>query len=174
MSDDNSVFSTRVITEIVTLVALATVLSFIKIFELPWGGSVTAGSMVPIIWLALRRGPKVGLFTATLYGFVQLAVQPVIVGPVQGLLDYPLAFGALGFAGFFPKRPLIGATVGIAGRFLMHFISGVVFWGIYAPQGMNTLVYSAIYNGSYLLPELVVSGVVVHLLQRSEALKSYL
>ncbi|MFA5365252.1 MAG: energy-coupled thiamine transporter ThiT [Candidatus Bathyarchaeia archaeon] len=65
-------FSTKILAEIVVFVSLATILSFFKIFSLPQSGSVTLGSMVPILWLALRRGPKVGLFAATLYGVVQL------------------------------------------------------------------------------------------------------
>jgi thiamine transporter len=101
-------------------------------------------------------------------------VEPYIFHPAQVLLDYPLAFGALGLAGFFQKRPLIGVVAGITGRFLMHFVSGVVFFGIYAPEGMNPLVYSAIYNGSYLIPELVISGVIIYMLQKSKVLKIYL
>jgi thiamine transporter len=65
-------------------------------------------------------------------------------------------------------------VAGITGRFLMHFVSGVVFFGIYAPEGMNPLVYSAIYNGSYLIPELVISGVMIYMLQKSKVLKIYL
>ena len=174
MNENKTSFSTRVLAEIVTFVALATALSFIKIYTFPQGGSVTAGSMVPILWLALRRGPKTGLFTAAVYGLVQLVVEPYIFHPAQVLLDYPLAFGALGLAAFFQKRPLIGVTLGITGRFLMHFVSGVVFFAIYAPEGMSPVVYSAIYNGSYLLPELVISGFMVYLLQKSNVLKMYL
>ena len=109
-------------------VALATVLSYLKLFSLPQGGSVTAASMVPILWLALRRGPKVGLFAATVYGLVQFALGPYIYHPAQVLLDYPIAFGLLGLAGFFQKRPFIGVTVGIFGRFFAHFLSGIIFF----------------------------------------------
>jgi thiamine transporter len=71
-------FSTRVLAEIVIFVALATALSFIVVYTLPQGGSITAGSMVPILWLALRRGPKIGLFAGAVYGVVQLVVMPYV------------------------------------------------------------------------------------------------
>ena len=155
-------------------VALATVLSNIKIFELPYGGSVTLASMVPILWLSLRRGPAVGLFAATLYGVVQLAFGPYIVHPAQVILDYPLAFGLLGVAGFFQKRPFVGVTLGAFGRFFAHFISGTLFWYIYAPEGMDPVVYSAAYNGSYMLVEFVISFYVIYLLRASKMLDIYL
>jgi thiamine transporter len=174
MKESESILSTIVIAEIVTFVALATALSFIIIYTLPQGGSITAGSMVPIIWLALRRGPKIGLFAGAVYGVIQLIILPYTIDPVQVLLDYPLAFGILGLAGFFQKHPPLGAAVGITGRFIMHFIAGVVYWApLYAPE-LNPVVYSAIYNGSYLVPELVVSGFIIYLLQRSKVLRIYL
>jgi thiamine transporter len=172
--ESKSTRSTILIAEIVTFVALATVLSFIIVYTLPQGGSITAGSMVPIIWLALRRGPKIGLGAGTVYGVIQFIVLPYVVNPVQVLLDYPLAFGALGLAGFLQKKPPLGAAVGITGRFIMHFIAGVVYWApLYAPK-LNPFVYSAIYNGSYLVPELVVSGFIIYLLQKSKVLRIYL
>ncbi len=157
-----------------TFVALATVLSFIIVYTLPQGGSITAGSMVPIIWLSLRRGPKIGLAAGGLYGAIQFVVLPYAVDPIQVALDYPLAFGVLGLAGFFQKQPPLGAYVGITGRFVMHFIAGVVYWApLYAPE-LNPFVYSAVYNGSYLLPELIVSGIIIYFLQKSKVLRIYL
>ena len=167
-------FSTKIMAETAVFVALATVLSYIKIFTLPQGGSVTAASMVPILWLALRRGPKVGLVGATLYGIVQLAAGPYIVHPAQVLLEYPIAFGVLGVAGFFQKRPYIGVTLGISGRFVAHFIAGIFFWAIFTPPGMNPAVYSAIYNGGYMLIELVISMYVIYMLQANKVLKIYM
>ncbi|MEM3641795.1 MAG: energy-coupled thiamine transporter ThiT [Candidatus Bathyarchaeia archaeon] len=165
---------TKIIAEVVSFVALATALSYVKVFSLPEGGSVTAGSMVPILWLALRRGPKVGLFAAAVYGLVQLALEPFIFHPVQVLLDYPIAFGALGLAGFFQNRPFVGVNVGVWGRFLAHFVSGVIFFADYAPEGMHPAIYSAIYNGSYILPELAISIYIIYLLQESKLLKMFL
>jgi thiamine transporter len=174
MNTSKHKFSTRIIAESVIFVALATVLSYIKIFSLPQGGSVTAASMVPILWLALRRGPKVGLFAATVYGVVQFALGPYIYHPAQVLLDYPIAFGLLGLAGFFQKRPFIGVSLGIIGRFIAHFFSGIIFFASYAPEGMNPAIYSAAYNGGYLLVELVISIYVVYLLRESKVLKIYM
>ena len=175
MNESKVTFSTKIIAETVVFVALATVLSYIKFFDLPQGGSVTAASMVPIIWLALRRGPKVGLFAATVYGVVQLALGPEgIYYPAQVLLDYPIAFGLLGLAGFFQKRPFLGVNIGIIGRFLAHFLSGIIFFASYAPEGMHPAIYSAVYNGGYLLAELAISIYVVYLLQENKMLKIYL
>ena len=175
MNKSKLTFSTKIIAEIAVFVALATVLSHIKIFSLPQGGSVTAASMVPILWLALRRGPKIGLFSAAVYGLVQFAVDiPYIAHPAQVLLDYPIAFGMLGLAGFFQNRPFIGVNIGVIGRFLAHFIAGFVFWAIYAPEGIHPVIYSALYNGSYLIPELAISVYIVYLLYESKVLKIYL
>jgi thiamine transporter len=167
-------FSTKIIAEIAMFVALATVLSYIKIFTLPQGGSVTAGSMVPILWLALRRGPKVGFFAAILYGIVQLVTGPFIVHSAQLLLDYPIAFGVLGVAGFFQKRPYTGIILGIIGRFSAHFFSGIIFFHSFAPEGMNPATYSMLYNGGYLMVELVITIYIIYLLKASKMLKIYI
>jgi thiamine transporter len=164
--------STKVIAEIVVFVSLATILSNIKIFKLPQGGSVTAVSMLPILWLALRRGPAVGLFSAVAYGFVQVTFDPYIVHPAQLLLDYPIAFGLLGIAGFFQKRPFIGVTLGIIGRFVAHFLSGIIFFAMFADG--NPVIYSAIYNGGYLAVELVITLYIIYMLKRSKVLQIYM
>ena len=174
MNNKTQVFSAKIIAEIVTFVALATALSFIIIYTLPQGGAITAGSMVPILWLALRRGSKIGLFAGGVYGIIQLVILPYVIDPVQGFMDYPLAFGVLGLAGIFQDRPIAGTIVGITGRFAVHFIAGVVYWApIYAPE-LNPWIYSAIYNGSYLLPELIVSGFIIYLLQKNKVLMIYM
>ena len=86
----------------------------------------------------------------------------------------PVAFAALGLAGLFKKYPLLGVATGIAGRFLAHFTSGVWFFGIYAPEGMHPIVYSAIYNGSYLLIELIISTAIIYILIKPKLLEIYL
>jgi thiamine transporter len=164
----------RVIAEIAIFTALATALSIIVIYVMPQGGSITLASMVPIIWLALRRGPKVGLVTAVIYGLIQFAIMPYAIDPVQVLLDYPLAFGVLGLVGFFTKYPIAGTVVGVSLRLVMSFISGVIYWApVYAPN-LDPYVYSAVYNGSYMLPELIITVFFVVILQASKALKAYL
>lgn len=109
------------------------------------------------------------------FGLVVLIEEPQgVYYPTQALLDYPIAFGALGLAGFFRKLPFLGVVVGIAGRFVSHFVSGVIFFASFAPAGLSPEVYSAFYNGSYLLPELFISAVVVQLLAYTRALDLYI
>jgi len=156
------------------VIALSTVLSLVKFFSLPEGGSVTAGSMIPILWFALRRGAKVGCTAGVIYGLVQVVLEPYVINPVQFLLDYPVAFGALGLAGLFKRHRVVGAATGIAGRFLAHFLSGIIFFWMFAPQGMSPIVYSAIYNGGYLGVELVVSGIVMYMLSKTRVFDIYL
>jgi thiamine transporter len=171
--DWNSFKSPRVLTEVALFTALATVLSVIKIWKMPLGGSVTLASMMPLIWLSLRRGPKVGLFAGVVYGFVQMAIDPQIFYPTQILLDYPLAFGIIGLAGFFKNHPIIGTTTAVTSRFIMHLISGAVFFAEYTPDGMNPWVYSTLYNGSYMLAELGISIFFIFLLHKTKLLKAY-
>jgi thiamine transporter len=161
-------------------IALATVLSFLKFSIWAQGGSVTAGSMVPLFWYSFRRGAKMGIAAGIVYGIVQLVQEPFIVHPAQVLLDYPLAFGALGLSGLFQSRKTLGVTVGIGGRFLSHFASGVIFFAIYAPQvylglniAANAYLYSALYNASYLVPELIISLILVLVLARRNLINLY-
>ena len=154
----------RALAEIATSVALAYVLNLIIIYHLPQGGSITLGSMVPILLLALRRGPYVGIFAGTVFGIVQLALGGYWFTLVQVILDYPVAFAVLGVAGYFKKQPIVGVVISIGLRFIAHFISGVVFFGEWAPPELGPYLYSAIYNGSYLVPEMIISGILVYLL----------
>jgi thiamine transporter len=154
-------------------IALALVLYQIKLFHMPQGGSVTAGSMVPILILSLRRGYRLGIITGILYGVLRILIGGEIYYPVQVLLDYPVAFGLLGFAGFFITKPIYGVVAGIGGRFIAHLLSGAIFFGEYAPPGQSPWVYSAIYNGSYLIPELVVSAILTYLLVKKGILEIY-
>ncbi len=165
---------TKILTEAVAAVALSGVLHLITLFQSPQGGRVTAAAMVPVLFVAIRRGPRVGILAGVAYGLVVLLEEPFIYHPVQFLLDYPLAFGALGLAGFFRKVPLVGVGVGIGGRFICHFISGLVFFATYAPAGMDPALYSAIYNASYLVPEFIVSAVIMFVLQKRKILQLYL
>jgi thiamine transporter len=144
------------------------------IYRLPQGGSVSAAGMVPILWFSLRRGLRAGLEVGAVYGLVNMALGGYIVDPLQALIDYPLAFSALGLAGILKKYPLLGVGVGISGRFLAHFVSGVWFFGIYAPENMNPIVYSAIYNGSYLAVELAISAIIMYIVIKRRLLEIYL
>jgi len=160
----------RVLTEAALAVALAFVLGLIKVFEMPFGGSISL-EMVPLILLALRQGPWVGIAAGAAYGLLDLITPPVFaVHPVQVLFDYPLAFGVLGLAGFFRpavRGAILGTVVAVFARFLCHFVSGVVFFASYAPEGWNPYLYSAVYNAAYLVPSLAVALIAVVVLLRA-------
>jgi thiamine transporter len=130
--------------------------------------------MVPIFWLGLRRGLKIGVFGGVVFGVVDLAIEPFVVNPAQFVIDYPLAFAFLGIAGVFQKYPLIGVVVGVTGRFMSHFVSGIIYFADYAPTGMSPVVYSAIYNGTYLMPSMIICAVIIGIMQKSKALNVYL
>lgn len=151
----------RVLVEGALMVAVAFALSFVKVYHLPQGGSVTLGSMVPVLLFAARRGSGAGIMAGAVYGILQAIIEPVFVHPAQAILDYPLAFGLLGLAGVFGADILKGALLGVFGRFLSHFISGVIFFAQYAKG--NVYAYSAIYQASYLVPELIISVLVLRL-----------
>lgn len=161
--------------EIAVMAGLALVLSFVK-FGALWamGGSISL-VMVPIFLLAFRRGLKVGLLTGLLVGLLGLVTGPTIVHPVQLVLDYPLAYMVLGFAGIFAAKQavpklsyiVLGLVLATVLRFLSHFASGVIWFGQYAPDGMNPSVYSFLYNLSYLLPEMLITLAIILFLARS-------
>ncbi len=148
------------ITEIGVAVALSVVLSMIRVFRMPQGGSVSL-EMLPIFYVALRSGGGVGLLAGLAFGLAKLLLGPYVVHPIQLLLDYPLAFAFLGLAGFFPKYPVIGIILGGLGRFAMHVLSGAIFFASYTPEGTNVWLYSATYNASYMVPELVIAVIVM-------------
>jgi len=169
---------TKILTEAIVFVALANALYIVSKFyfpflRLPQGGRVTLASMVPLLWFSLRRGLRWGVETGVVYGLVHMVVSGDIYYPAQILLDYPLAFGALGFAGAFRNRPVVGVGAGILGRFICHFISGVVFFGQYAWKGWSVLAYSAAYNATYLVPEFVVSATIIFILLKRNLLHIY-
>jgi len=164
-------FGTKIFAEAIVFVALSAALNSIKLYQLPYGGSVTLAGMVPVLWLSLRRGPVIGTYAGIVLGLVVMMIEPYLYQPAQVLLDYPIAFGALGLAGFFKKRPLIGVGGGMLGRFISHFISGLFFFYMYAKDwGMDPVTYSIAYNGSYLLPEFIVSAVIIYTLAKKNLL----
>jgi len=174
MSKINS--KTRILTEGSVVVALTVILKDVlpPIYSLPQGGSVSAAGMVPLLWFALRRGLRAGLGAGCVYGLLNMALGGYVVDPIQALLGYPIAFAALGLAGLLRTYPLLGVALGIAGRFLAHLIEGVWFFWMWAPEGVHPLVYSAVYNLSYLIPELVISLVIIYLMLKRRLLEIYL
>ncbi|MCB2298794.1 energy-coupled thiamine transporter ThiT [Clostridium tagluense] len=161
-------FTTHVITLVGLSIALTTVLQFITILKLPQGGSVTAGSMVPIVLISLFYGPEVGFLTGFLFGIINFLMTPVALHPVQVLFDYPLPFMAIGIVGYFRysniNGKLMGVILAMLARFACHFISGVVFFGSYAPKGTSVYLYSFLYNGSYMGLETILTCVIIAIL----------
>ena len=167
----------KILAEGSIIIALTVILKDVlpPVARLPQGGSVSLAGMVPLLWFSLRRGLRAGLEASAIYGLVNMALPgSFIVDPIQALLDYPIAFGALGLAGLFRKYPLVGVAVGITGRFLAHFASGVWFFAAYAPAGMSPMLYSAIYNGGYLIVELIVSEIIMVILVLRKTLDIFL
>jgi len=146
------------------MLALAVILGeFVVLFKMPMGGSVTLGGMVPLFLFAFRWGGKKGLFVGAVYGILDLVIGFYAMHPVAIVLDYPLAFAMIGLAGFFKKTTsgyIGGILTGITARFICHVVSGVIFYASYAPEGQSPLVYSILYNGSFLLPELIITVVL--------------
>ena len=149
-------------------VALSFALSYIKLFSLPQGGSVTLASMLPLIIYAYIFGARKGLFAGVIYGVLQCLQSPQIYQPMQVLLDYPIAFGAIGLAGIvknlnFLKTPLVkfifGASLACIGRYVAHFISGYYVFSSWAMEGYSALSWSLVYN-LFVVAELAVILVV--------------
>ncbi|WP_422485181.1 energy-coupled thiamine transporter ThiT [Gudongella sp. DL1XJH-153] len=153
------------------MIALSALLSYVRIYQAPNGGSVTAGSMIPIMIFAIRWGLAPGVAVGVTYGMLDFILKPFFVHPLQLLLDYPFAFGSLGLAGIAyvltTKKGkkgygsvLLGVSLAITGRLIFHVLSGVVFFAEYAGD-QNPWIYSIIYNATYLIPELIISMIVM-------------
>ncbi|MBN7274851.1 energy-coupled thiamine transporter ThiT [Ligilactobacillus pobuzihii] len=171
--------STRLLTETAIMSALSIVLSYIVIFRMPQGGSVSL-VLLPLIFLGLRRGPVWACTAGAICGVVQLMFGGYFLNPLQVIFDYVLSFGTVGFAGFFAK-PLQGAlqeknqgkifgytlAASFLGGFMAYLnnvISGIVFYAEYTPKGQSVFAYSTIYNATYMIPEALASMVIVWLL----------
>lgn len=165
----------RVLAEGAIMVAMAFILSYIKVFRLPWGGSVTLLSMLPIVVFSIKRGVKAGLFSAFVSALLQLG-QGIAVDGLLGwgltpvmltaciFLDYIGAYTVVGLAGIFRQKGLAGRLAGTALavliRYIFHIVSGAA---IFHSSGMiweafstdNEWLYSTLYNGAYMLPEMV-------------------
>ena len=146
------------------LIALSFVLSMIKIIPMPYGGSITLFSMLTATLTGYFCGPKWGITSGVALGLLNLIIDPVLLFPMQIVLDYILGFGCLGIAGFFANKKyglFTGYTVAIIGRFLCSFLSGFIYFGEYAPEGMNPILYSFLYNIFYIGGEGVLTLIVM-------------
>ncbi len=157
---------TKILTEIAMTVALAVICSFIKVWEMPQGGSVSL-TMIPLFILAFRRGAFPSIIAGAIYGLLSALLAGVLYHPMSLLLDYILAFGLLGLGGFFPKKAwgvVCGTTIGVIGRFISSYLSGAILFAEYAPVGQSPWLYSFIYQATYLAPELLITLAVILLL----------
>jgi len=135
------------------LVALSIALNQIILFRMPQGGSITAFSMLPIVVCAYYFGIRRGLMAGMCVGLIDLIFNPYVIHPIQMLLDYPLAFGALAFAGLLRTRKyglVSGYVFGLICRYFCAVLSGMIFFGEYAPEGFNAFTWSIYYNITYL------------------------
>jgi len=141
-------------------IASAFVLSYIRIWHMPQGGSITLASMLPIMVFAYLYGTPKGLIVGLAYGALQMFQDLFAVHWMQVFLDYGVAFMALALAGLFRKKVSIvslfaGMTLAGLVRFAAHTVSGAIFFAEYAPEGQNVWVYSAGYN-SFVFVDLVI------------------
>lgn len=176
-TEKNRTFSARRLAYCAMAVALADVTSFIKPFELPYGGSVTLLSMLFIVLVGNWYGVKTGVLVGFAYGVLQFLQEPYFLSLFQVCCDYVLAFAALGLSGLFRKRKnglLIGYIAAVLARGFFHSLGGYLYWMDYMPenfpQSLRTL-YPIIYNYSYLLAEGVITVIIIRLPAVSNALE---
>jgi thiamine transporter len=172
---------TLFLVEVAVFSALAYLLDlfsgFINFKVWPQGGSVSI-AMVPVFLMAFRWGIKGGAITGLLLGMLQFILGfSQIYHPVQGIIDYLIAFSVLGLAGIFARQIkesiqnghkkqwigyiIAGTFIGSLLRFIAHFFSGWIFFGIWAPEGQPVWLYSILYNGTYMLPSMILSAIIV-------------
>lgn len=171
MKKQNQKFTTKMLVYGSLCLALSFVLSYIKLFSWPQGGSITPASMLPIIMFASMFGVLPGIIVGIAYGLLQLIQDPYVIHWAQLFLDYPLAFGAIGLAGLFKNNLVLSSLVGGFSRFIFSFISGFVFFASYAPDGMNAVVYSLAVNGLIIGTETLICAVVSAVPQIKSATK---
>ena len=168
------------------MLALATVLSLIKIYTLPLGGSITLLSMLPIVFLSVNYGLGWGFFSAFAYSLIQFFLDlaavsswgltpAIFVGCI--VFDYILAFTALGIAGIFRKKGVWGAVFGtclaLFLRFFSHLLSGLILFRSYEVFN-SPFLWSLCYNGSFMLPEMIITAVATALLFKNKNIKQFL
>ncbi len=168
-------FTLRALTEGAVLVAAAQVLSYLKLWRMPWGGSITL-AMLPVLLYAVRWGLANGLLAAFVLGILQFMFDGGFSIGWQSIVgDYLLAYGALGLAGLARGKKggvFLGALIGGFARFLVHFVVGATLWGAYMPESFFGMTmkspwfYSFLYNLAYMLPNILICVLVFALLYK--------
>ena len=171
--------SIRMLTEGAIMIALAEILSFLPLYKFPWGGSIDT-SMLPVLLFCCRWGFGPGMIMSFAHGILQMLFEGgIAIGWESILGDFLIAYAVLGVAGLFKGRFCLGAVVACAARFLVHYVVGATVWAAYMPGeffGMTMTTpwfYSALYNGAYMLPDLVILLAVYLLLCRTPAKKFF-
>ena len=165
--------SIRALTEGAILIAVAEILSFLPLYKLPWGGSIDF-AMLPILLFCTRWGFGPGMLVSFAHAILQTLFEGGIAIDWESILgDFLIAYAVLGCAGLFRGRFCLGAVVACTLRFLVHYVVGATIWGAYMPEtffGMTMTTpwfYSALYNGAYMLPDLVLIIAVYFLLSKT-------
>ena len=159
--------STKQLVFCAAALALAYLTSYIKLFEMPWGGSVTLFSMLFIVLIANWYGVKTGVLVGLAYGIIQFVQEPYVLTFFQVCCDYILAFAALGVAGFFAKSRyglVKGYILAVLARGVFHAIGGYLYWMDYMPDNFPKALaslYPILYNYSYLLVEGVITVIII-------------
>lgn len=157
-------FSTRMLVYISLMLAVTILLQQIRLYHFPQGGSVTLGSMVPLMLLTYRYGASVGMFAGFIFGLINIILDPFILHPIQVLFDYPLPQMAVGLAALYERNIIVSTFLVFTGKFVCHFISGVVFFASYAPEGTSPIIYSLTVNGMKIVPEFLICCVLLKIL----------
>lgn len=177
--NDKKGFDSKAIAYAAICVAMSYALSFLRIVKMPQGGSITIASLLPLMIYSYMYGVKKGVFVGMIYGVLQAFQDLYILHPAQFLLDYPIAFACIGLTGVFArtktfeKLPQVQIALGgiLAGlaRFVMHFLSGIFAFGMWAPEGQPIWLYSLTYQAGYVLPDIAICIVVAVLVFSSPA-----
>lgn len=155
---------TSVLVKTAILLAVSFVLNHVTLIRMPHGGSVTAFSMFSLFLVSYLFGPRQGILAGLAYGLIDLIINPYVIHPVQLFMDYPLGFGAIGIGGLLrnSKHGMIkGYCLGVLGRYIVVVLSGIIFWGIYAAEGFNSVSWSFFYNMTYILPEAAATVLIL-------------
>ena len=165
--------SIRALTEGAILIAAAEILSFLPLYKFPWGGSIDL-AMLPIILFCVRWGFGPGMLVSTAHALLQTLFEGGIAIGWQSILgDFLIAYAVLGLAGLFRGKFLPAAVVSCAARFLVHYVVGATVWPEYMPETFFSMtmttpwVYSGLYNGAYMLPDLLMILAIWLLLRKS-------
>lgn len=175
-SSNKRKMTTRQLVFCAMAMALAFITSYIKIFEMPWGGSITLCSMLFIVLVGNWYGVQTGILVGLAYGILQFIQEPYVLSFFQVCCDYVLAFAALGAAGFFAKSSnglLKGYIAAVIARGAFHALGGYLYWMDYMPENFPQSlksIYPIAYNYSFLLAEGVITVIIISIPAVAKAL----